>query len=606
MRKIGKTALLVLLASLAAFGLSACALLPQGAVNVRDTEYSGVSADDGGATAQEKLEASEGVEMVPTSANEYEAVADEPANPITLPAIFADGMVFQRGKTINVFGYCDVADAEIRATVGDRTGTATVGEGGKWHIELDPINEPTWNLVLTVEQTGAAETKLEFVNVAVGEVWVMSGQSNAQLQVGYLEDAAELALLADSYNNIRSYRATAGYSLTPSKYGSAVWDVKVTSSDVLSTSNTTGISAVGYAAVVRLAAELGPDTPVALIHVARGASKIKTWLDYESLAAISTSEAAKYNECLESGVLPESAHTKIGTILYNQQIAPLEGFEVAGVMWYQGCGDVSGEALGVEGKSYTEYFTALERVYRRVFGGDSELPFYVMELAPYTESNETGVNQLADFKAEQFDFCRALPNTYLVSNMTDGGLWGDTIFSQGYIHPGRKSTIGNRTADMILVNEYSFDLGEEYTYPSPVSVVKNSGGSVTITFDTELRLFFGDKPLGFELYTGSAWRAATTAVISGNTITLSASGVSSPVAVRYGYSPTVAELADGTMVEFLSGNVTVNKEAKTITFTVGGKTYVTSDITEYIRTIDYGNVTNASGVPMPVFKLSLR
>ena len=592
-------------------GLSACALLPSEAAlagsctDIRHSELCGAGTLEGGTAATEKSEGSEETEMIPTSENEYEAAADEVASPITLPAIFADGMVFQRGKTINVFGYCDVAGAQIKATVGDRTGTATAGEGGKWHIELDPINEPTWNLVLTVEQVGAAaEAKLEFFNVAVGEVWVMSGQSNAQLQVGYLEDVEELALLADSYGNIRAYRASAGYSLTPSKYGSATWDVKVTASDVRNTSNM-GISAVGYAAVVRLAAELGPDTPIALIHVARGASKIKTWLDYESLAAISPSEAAKYNECLESGVLPESAHTKIGTILYNQQIAPLEGYEVAGVMWYQGCGDVSGEALGVEGKSYTEYFTALERVYRRTFGGDDELPFYVMELAPYTQSSEAGANQLADFKAEQFDFCKNLPNTYLVPNMTDGGLWGDSLFSQGYIHPGRKSTIGNRTADMILVREYGCDLGEVYTYPTPISAVKNSGGSVTVTFDTDLQLFFGDKPLGFELYTGSEWRTAT-GVISGNTITLSASGVSSPVAVRYGYSPTVAELADGTMVEFLSGNAAINKEAKTVTFTVGGKTYVTSDITEYVRTIDYGNVTNASGVPMPVFKLTLR
>lgn len=544
--------------------------------------------------------------MLPTSSDTYELAdgTDNTSN-ITLPVIFDHGMVFQRGKTINVFGYCEDTSAELKITLGDRVGTASVGTDGKWYVELDPIDEPTWNLILTVEQTNAAEeNKVEFVNVAVGEVWVMSGQSNAQLQVGYLEDVEELALLADSYKNIRTYRATAGYSLTPQKYGSAVWDVSVTASDVRSTSNSTGISAVGYAAVVRLAAELGPDTPIALIHVARGASKIKTWLDYESLAAISPSEAAKYNECLEAGALPESAHTKIGTILYNQQIAPLEGYEVAGVMWYQGCGDVSGEALGIEGKSYTEYFTALERVYRRVFGNDGELPFYVMELAPYTQSDNLGVNRLADFKAEQFDFCRDLERTYLVPNMTDGGVWGDSLFSQGYIHPGRKSTIGNRTANMILVNEYDFDLGEAYTHPMPISAVKNSNGSVTLTFDTDIALMFGDKAVGFELYGGSGWRTAT-AVVDGKTITLTASGLSSPTMIRYGYSPTTAELADGSFVEFLSGDVSVNAAEKTVTITVGGKTYVASDATDYIRTIDYGNVTNASGVPLPVFKMAV-
>lgn len=546
----------------------------------------------------------EGYTMEPTGEDVYQLAADADAvSPITLPAIFANGMVFQRGKTVNVFGYCEDTEAQIRVTLGDREGTSTVDGDGKWYVELDPINDPTWNLTLTVEETNSDEgNKVSFTDVAVGEVWVVSGQSNAQLQVGYLEDTEELADLAETLTNVRAYRATAGYSLLPSKYGSATWDTSVTASDVKSTGST-GISAVGYAAVAKLAVELGPDVPVALVHVARGASKIKTWLDYESLAAISPSEAAKYDECLASGELPASAHTKIGTILYNQQIAPLEGFEVAGVMWYQGCGDVSGEALGQEGKSYTEYFTALERVYRRVFGNDSELPFYVMELAPYTQGDATGVNNLAEFKAEQFRFCHDLDNTYLVPNMTDGGVWGETLFSQGYIHPGRKSTIANRTANMILVNEYRVDLGEAYTHPLPVSVVR-SGSSVVITFDTDIKLFFGDEAVGFELYSGSSWYKAS-AVIDGKTVTLTASSAKTPTMVRYGYSATVAELADGTMVEFKSGDVVVDKTNKIVTISANGKEYVTSDATDYIRTIDYGNVTNASGIPLPTFKLSV-
>ena len=270
-------------------------------------------------------------------------------------------------------------------------------------------------------------------------------------------------------------------------------------------------------------------------------------------------------------------------------------------MWYQGCGDANGVALGVEGTSYTEYFKALERVYRRIFGGDDELPFYVMELAPYTQDSNDSARVLADFKAEQFDFCRELANTYLVSNMTDGGVWGESLFSQGYIHPARKSTIAVRAANMILVNEYGFDFGEEYTNPVPVSVVAN-GGTVTITFDTDIRLFFGDTVVGFEIFGGSSWRDAT-GVVDGNKIILSASGVTNAVRVRYGYSPITAELADGTVIEFLSGGVTVNKEQKTLTFTKDGTTYVISDIYGCIRSMDYGNVTNASGIPLPVFNV---
>ena len=553
-------------------------------------------------TSEDEQNYEESNEMTQLSDAEYELVSDDAATSrIAMPAIFANGMVFQRGKTINVFGFCEDPDAVFKVTLGDREGTSGVDENGRFYVELDPIDEPTWNLRLEIAQVNSdKENKVSFGNVAIGEVWVMSGQSNAQLQSGYLEDVEEYALLAESLDNVRAYRATASYSLHEDKIGSGSWFTSISASTVRGTGST-ALSAVGYVAAAKLAAELGPDVPIALVHVARGASKIKTWLDYESLVKLSPSEAAKYNECVANGALPEKAHTQIGTCLYNKQIAPLNGYEVAGVMWYQGCGDVNGVALGVEGTSYTEYFKALERVYRRIFGKDNELPFYVIELAPYTQDSSSEATMLSDFKAEQFDFCRELANTYLVSNMTDGGVWGESLFSQGYIHPARKSTIAVRAANMILVNEYGFDFGEEYTNPVPVSVVAN-GGTVTITFDTDIRLFFGDTVVGFEIFGGSSWRDAT-GVVDGNKIILSASGVTNAVRVRYGYSPITAELADGTVIEFLSGGVTVNKEQKTLTFTKDGTTYVISDIYGCIRSMDYGNVTNASGIPLPVFNI---
>jgi len=92
--------------------------------------------------------------------------------------------------------------------------------------------------------------------------------------------------------------------------------------------------------------------------------------------------------------------------------------------------------------------------------------------------------------------------------------------------------------------------------------------------------------------------------VDGKNIILTASGVSAPTMVRYGYSPIVAELKDGTMIEFLSGNVVSNKTDKILTFTVNGATYVVDSANDYIRSLDYGNVTNASGIPLPVFKMS--
>lgn len=518
---------------------------------------------------------------------------------IKMPVYFADGMILQRGKTINVFGFIDDLDAELKVTLGDRAGIGKPDETGRFEIALDPIDEPTWGLTLAIEQTNhALENKISFSNVNIGELWVISGQSNAQLQIGYIEDVDELAALADTYNNIYTYRANAGYSISPNKIGSASW-YQVASKQVKSTGST-ALSAVGYAVGVKLAAELGEDVPIGIIHVARGSSKIKTWLDYETLLEVSPSEAKKYEDCVAKGTLPDNAHTKIGTVLYNQQIHPLTGLEVAGVVWYQGCGDANGEALGTDGATYTDYFTALEGLYRRTFGNDDELPFYVMQLAPYTQDSAGSAGVLAKFKAEQFSMCQKLDNTYLVSLANEGGVWGESLFSQGYIHPGRKSPVGFRTGDMILENEYGRELGI-ISAPMPTSAL-TVGDAVVITFDTDIELLFGDTVMGFEIKSGSTWYDAE-GVIDGNKITLTAPGAVAPTEVRYGFSYITAELEDGTLIPFLSGGAKLDKTNKIITFTYNGETYVVDEANENIRSIDFGNITNASGIPMPVFSL---
>lgn len=517
---------------------------------------------------------------------------------VSLPVVFGDGMVLQRNKPINVFGYCNTEGATIKVNLGGDITTATV-EDGRWLATL-PAREVEYGTTLRVEELGAiGDSVLIYNDVNIGEVWVVSGQSNAQLQSGYLEDVEELAKLADKYSNIRLYKSAAAFSTAVNKYGNADW-YEVDGATVRSTSL---MSAVGYATVARLSAELGEDVPIGLVHVARGASKIKAWLDYESLLKLSPSEASKYMNYVNTGdALPTNAHTQLGCILYNYQIAPLEGYSVAGVIWYQGEGDAGGVGgtLGVEGSTYTEYFAELVSLYRRVFGNDGDLPFYVMQIAPYARSSDTA-EELYEFKMEQYAMCQAIDRTYLVSLMNDGGTFCDGLFSQGYIHPPRKSTVGNRCAEMILANEYGIKAREVYTYPTPVSAVRVDG-TVTVTFDSELELLYGTEVLGFELYNGSKWVTAT-GRIEGKQIILSADGVSKPTKLRYGCGEMQVELGDGTIISVPGIGVSV-EEGK-ITLTVHGKAYVITDPKDYIRSMDCGNITNASGVPLVVFSMNI-
>lgn len=579
-------------------------------INVGDATLTGTTKSDDGYSV---VEVSKGV---------YEVVSGDFNHSITMPAVFSNGMMLQRGKVVNIYGYCKAVGDTISVKIGDATKTGTVGDDKSWKVSFPPMAAAE-GVTIEIDQVGKGEdVDVTISNVNIGEIWVMSGQSNASLFSGYLEDVDELALLSETLN-IREFTSN-GYSLNPDPMGNGSWK-RVTAS-VVKEKATYAMSAAGYATVAKLSAELGPDVPVGLITIAQGSTKINTWLDYENIAELSPWLAARYDSIKANGTLPSGAHggSAVPTILYNRHVYPLEGFTAAGVMWYQGCGDIPGKYykesdagdsgihfLGPEGKTYTDFFTKLEDVFRRAFdNGGTELPFYVMQLAPYSRSGDGpgDGSYIYSFRLEQYEMCKKLDNTYLVSIANEGmAFTSQDVDGGAFIHPARKSPIGNRTADMILANHYNIKNADVVSYPVPLSAVMNANGTVTVTFDTELKLFMGDTVEGFELYNGTAWVKAS-GVIDGNKLILSAPGVSSAKSVRYGFGSIQVELENGRIIEVTLGNYTLNSNKTVYDVTdalTGEHVFIDVDSNDVIRTKNHGNITNASGVPLVLFQVDV-
>lgn len=552
---------------------------------------------------------------------------------ITLPAVYHDGMVLQRNKPINIRGYCNTEGSVVEVSIGGNTAYATVKDG-EWMATLPPM-EAAFNQTIRIVEHVPTENLIEIKDVNIGEVWVMTGQSNGNLETFYLEDVVEYAELANALQNVRIYKGSQGYTMEEQKYGSGTWYTETTPARVKSKA----VSAIGYVAAAKIAVELGDDVPVAIMHVSRGATKIKTWLDYETLKEVSPSAADEYDYYHDVvGSLPDNAHAgaAVGSVIYNNFIAPLKGYSVAGVMWYQGEGDTGGEYFAAHNKAYlnwakangkpldyeedkdncyTEFFYALEKVFRRDFGNDPELPVYVMQLSPFESSSYETVN-LYNFKIEQYEMCKNEPNTHLVSLATDGAMIGGAFFAtdldpdlgakveaQGFIHPIRKSTVGIRTADLILANEYGIQYADVFTHPEPISAVAKNG-VLTVTFDTELEYFYGSSAQGFEIYNGTAWVKAT-GYIDGNKVILTAEGVTDMTRVRYGCGEMLMELRDGEIIEVVTGSYK-KTDTTQLRITYNGKDYyIDGDTTDMIRSLDYGNITNASGVPLVIFGLDI-
>ena len=123
--------------------------------------------------------------------------------------------------------------------------------------------------------------------------------------------------------------------------------------------------------------------------------------------------------------------------LYNAMIAPIDGSDIEGVVWYQGESN-AGNAAG-----YAELLKKLITSWRAHFG-KPDLPFYIVELAAYEHSElqtaeTSGWVRLQD---AQRQVCAEMEAVYLVPNR-DLGEWND-------IHPQDKKTLGQRLVAKII------------------------------------------------------------------------------------------------------------------------------------------------------------
>jgi sialate O-acetylesterase len=93
---------------------------------------------------------------------------------VTLPQMFQDGMVVQRGKPIPVWGKADAGE-KVSVTLEKKTFTTTAAADGHWRVDL-PKMKAAGPLTLKVNDR-------EIKDVWVGDVWLCSGQSNIDVTV---------------------------------------------------------------------------------------------------------------------------------------------------------------------------------------------------------------------------------------------------------------------------------------------------------------------------------------------------------------------------------------------------------------------------------------
>lgn len=420
---------------------------------------------------------------------------------LRLPAIFSDHMILQRGAPAPVWGWVHPGD-RVTVRFAGQSHATTAGPDGSWKISLDALEASAEPREFSVTVVGEMDETVRLQDVVVGEVWLMSGQSNMQMPYkGYGSqpiNGSNDAVAHATNRDIRLFTARRNASPDPVD---AVFGEWATSTPATALE----FSAIGHAYVSYLQEVLG--VPVGGINSSWGGTPVQAWTERGVLAAVEGVDLTRDRPRVQDK--PE--------YLYNGMIHPLVPYGIRGALWYQGESNV-GEAHLYEGM-----FTGMIKNWRDRWGR-GDFPFYFVQIAPY----EYGERNSAYLRESQVNTMLRVPNTGMASTM-DIGL-------ERNIHPPEKIIVAQRLAYWALANTYGME-GIQFSGPVFREMTVD-GNEATLTFDHAPNGLstYGAKLSGFTVAgADKVFHPAKAEITRGGAVSVSSDAVATPVAVRYGW-----------------------------------------------------------------------
>ncbi len=428
---------------------------------------------------------------------------------VRLPHVFGNGMVLQQGQRIPVWGKADNGETVTVSFAGQQV-SATAGEDGRWRLDLAPLKACAKGSEFRVK----GENEIVLRNVVVGEVWFCSGQSNMEYTMSSHRKVKdwEREVAAADWPLIRHFNVKHKVSETPLDDVAARWET--TTPETIPPQ-----SAVAFFFGETLFKNL--DVPVGLINCSWGGTRIEPW----------TPAGHPDDLWLLQNLRAWKRPQDVPTVLWNGMVAGLVPYAIKGAIWYQGC------ANRADGDMYLDKTVALVRGWRREWG-QGDFPYFLVQLAPYKYNDAKGI-VLPSLQIAQSKVPEVVPNSgYTVIN--DVGNVDD-------IHPNDKRTVGMRLADQVLDRVYG-----KFVRPWRTPLMKScraEGSALRVLFDNAegLKTRDGLAPTEFELLAadGKTWVAAV-ARIEGESVLLTAEGVTSPKAMRFAaYNGSTPNLVNG-------------------------------------------------------------
>ena len=120
---------------------------------------------------------------------------------LVLPTIFKSNMVLQQNAIVKIWGWGKPGEiVSIQENWNDRIYNTKVSNNGKWDVEINtPRYGGPYNLIIKGNNT------ILLSNVLIGEVWVVSGQSNMEWSADSGIDNGELETKNANFPEIRLF-----------------------------------------------------------------------------------------------------------------------------------------------------------------------------------------------------------------------------------------------------------------------------------------------------------------------------------------------------------------------------------------------------------------
>ncbi len=444
-------------------------------------------------------------------------------------SIIGDNAVFQAHSPFRIWGTADVGEKVKVSFLGKSLQTVT-GKDGKWMLEFPASNYVKEGKELLIE----GKNKISYKNILVGEVWLLSGQSNMDFPLAYVTGGRELINEPENplirFFNIQEEPRGIAYDCNGLEREKIFWRTADSKSRER-------MSALGVLVGNRLFKEL--NVPIALINASYGGSEIQTWLTEDAAKASGEEKWLEWAQTRQKnwnkkdidaweamGQEERKAKNKLNkpnadkglvSSCYNAKISAIEPFAIKGELWYQGEGNAG------QSQAYFNLFKAYAQQMRTNFK-NPKMPIFTVQLPDFNNKDWPSMRNV------QRKIALEIPNCFMVVSI-DG--------HEIDLHPRNKNVLGKRLAELVLSEIYHKD----YQAKSPIQV------KAALEKDSSVKLKFFDvydglktsdnaAPKGFELSEDGKTFTPCEAKITGkNELTLSCpKEISKPNFVRYAWA----------------------------------------------------------------------